>query len=165
MSKLSYIGNIKDGKLIFTGPTRTKMLAEIKAYEGRRVEVVVSKLPKRSSAQNAYYFGVVVDMVRDALKGLGHTVDATDTHNFLKDKFNGKDIANADGELIGRIGESTTKMNKVDFMGYLAAIQIWAATYLNIVIPDPESQTTLQFNELPPITIDPTQFAKSVKAA
>lgn len=54
MNKLSYIGKIEAGKLILTAPIRKQMLADLGKYEGKRVEIIISKLPKRSIKQNAY---------------------------------------------------------------------------------------------------------------
>lgn len=144
-SKLSYIGSITDGKLILTASVRKQMLADLGKYEGKRVEVEIKKLPRRSNAQNAYYWGVVVSLVTQRLKFLGHDVSNDDTHCYLKDKFNGKDIASIDGEFIGKIGGNTTKMNKPEFMDYIAAIQQFSAQYLGLDIPNPNEQTEFEF--------------------
>lgn len=143
MSKISYIGTVEAGKLILTKPVRSQMLSDLKKYEGKRVEVEIKKLARRSNPQNAYYWGVVVDMIKCRLRDLGHDISAEDAHHFLKDKFNAKDVISQDGELIGKIGGSTSDMNKSEFMNYLAAIQQFAAQYLDITIPDPETQTKL----------------------
>ena len=148
MSKLIYIGKVEGGKLIMSDHVRREMLSDLQACEGKRVEIVISKLPKRSNAQNAYYYAVIINMITERLKFLGHQMNHKDTHNFLKEKFNGKPICNQDGEIIGTFGESTTKMNKVDFMGYVAAIQIWAAQHLDLVIPDPLSQIEMFEKEM-----------------
>lgn len=38
------------------------------------------------------------------------------------------------------IQSSTAKQNTVEMMDYIAEIQMWAAEYLNITIPDPGEQ-------------------------
>jgi hypothetical protein len=38
-------------------------------------------------------------------------------------------------------------MNKEDFGEYLEKIKAWAATYLSLVMPDPEEQVKIDFNE------------------
>lgn len=146
MPRSTYIGSIVNGKLHISGPRRKQMAADIsKLKEGRLVEVEIRPLPRRSGQQNAYYHGVVVAMVMEALQALGHEVNAELTHEFLKGRFNAKMLCNADGELIGEIGETTTKMNKVEFGEYLDKIKSWAAQYLSLNIPDPEQQTEFNF--------------------
>jgi len=148
MPRNTYIGQIKDGKLYISGPRRAQMLSDMsKLKEGKLVELEIRVLPHRSNPQNAYYWGVVVAMVKEALQDLGHDVDATLTHELLKSKFNGKTLCNNDGEVIGEIGDTTTKMTKSEFMDYLANIQKWAATYLSLTIPDPETQSTITFKD------------------
>ena len=114
-----------------------------KMKEGRLVEVELRPLPRRSDQQNRYYWGVVVALITEQLQELGHEVNAELTHEFLKSKFNAKPLCNAEGELIGEIGETTTKLNKSDFIEYLDKIKRWAATFLMLNIPDPESQVKL----------------------
>lgn len=146
MPRLSYIGQIQNGKLILNSPRRQKMTADIAGMrDGRMVEIELRPLPRRSNPQNAYYWGVVIALIMEELQKLGHEVNADQTHEVLKSKFNSKPLCNADGELIGEIGETTTLMNKTEFGEYLDKIKRWAATYLNLNIPDPESQTQLDF--------------------
>lgn len=145
MSVLTYSGRVVGGKLVLDDYTKAKLAAEVKELEGKCVELVIKKLPRRSNAQNAYYWGVVVAMVKEGLRVMGHKVSDEDTHAFLKDRFNGKDVASIDGEYIGKIGGSTKLMNKAEFMEYLAAIQQFAAQYLGVVIPDPNEQMKIHF--------------------
>lgn len=145
MSVLTYSGRVESGKLILDDYTKAKLAAEIKGLDGKSVELVIKKLPRRSNQQNAYYWGVVVATVKEGLNKMGHRVSNEDTHTFLKDRFNGTDIASIDGEHIGKIGGSTKLMNKAEFMEYLAKIQQFAAQYLGVVIPDPNEQMTIHF--------------------
>src|SRR6478736_3155140 len=144
MPRRTYIGEIRGGKLHLSGPRRQQMAFDIsKMKEGRLVEVELRPLPRRSDQQNRYYWGVVVALITEQLQELGHEVNAELTHEFLKSKFNAKPLCNAEGELIGEIGETTTKLNKSDFIEYLDKIKRWAATFLMLNIPDPESQVKL----------------------
>ena len=145
--KRSYVGRIGNGKMILPESRRLQMLSDIsKMKEGREVEIIISPLPRRSNKQNAYMWACVVPVIQSALQDLGHEVNADQTHELLKAKFNPVTLADADGEYLGEIGGSTTEMSKGDFINYLEKIAIWAATYLHIVIPPPESQTEL-FNQ------------------
>lgn len=146
MQRRAYIGQIRDGKLYLSGPKRQQMAADIaRMKEGRLVEIEVKPVNRRSHPQNAYYWGVVVAMVQEALQNLGHEINAELTHELLKSKFNPITLCNADGEVIGEIGGTTSTLGKEDFSIYLERIKIFAATYLGITIPDPHSQTEIDF--------------------
>lgn len=90
----------------------------------------------RSTKQNAYYWGVIVQLLSDLT---GFTPD--EMHDILKAKFIPKRFAVADGngeirdELV--IGGSTAILNTVEFGEYCEAIRQWAAKNLCLVIPDP----------------------------
>jgi hypothetical protein len=100
---------------------------------------------KRSLSQNAYYWGVVVAMVHEGLRDMGNDVSLQETHEFLKHRFNSKEIVNT---LIGEVHSvpmSTTALNKEDFGAYIEKIQQFAAEYLNINIPNPGSQVAFEY--------------------
>lgn len=144
MAKRTYIGKIESGKLVLYRNSKVQMEYDIsRLKEGKLIELELKTLPRRSDQQNRFYWAVCVIMVRDALINLGHEVTSEDTHAFLKDKFNSKTICNADGELIGTIGGSTTELTTSDMMVYIEQIQRWAAQSLNLYIPDPNEQTQL----------------------
>lgn len=146
MPRTSYIGQIVDGRLKLSAPRRKQMDTDIaKMKEGRLVEVEIRPLPRRSDQQNRYYWSVVVAEIMSALQQLGHEVNLELTHEFLKSKFNARPLCNADGELIGEIAETTTRMNKLEFMGYMERVKIWAAEYLGLNIPDPNTQREIDF--------------------
>jgi hypothetical protein len=101
-----------------------KYSIEIKRYQ-----------PNRSSHQNRYYWGVMIDLLSN------HTgYEPEEMHDFLKRKFNPKEISfKVTGETM-IIGGSTTKMDTVDFMNYVEQIQRWALNELDVYIPDPNEQ-------------------------
>lgn len=142
----TYIGEVRNGKLHLSIPRRQQMMADIaKMKDGRLVEVELRPLPRRSDRQNRYYWGVVVALVMEALQQLGHEVNTELTHEFLKGKFNAKPLWNGEGEVIGEIGETTTKMNRAEFGEYLEKIKRWSATFLSLYIPEPGEQMELTF--------------------
>lgn len=96
-------------------------------FSGQRVEVIIRK-PKtsRSTLQNSYYFGVVVELLANEL---GYEKD--EIHEILKYKF-------LQSHAMGMpYVKSTTKLSTGEFEDYLSKIKRWAAEFLNIVIPDP----------------------------
>jgi hypothetical protein len=99
---------------------------------------------RRSNLQNAYYWGVVVAMVHEGLRDMGNDVSLMETHEYLKARFNTKEIVNT---IVGEVTEvpmSTTDLNKEDFAAYIEKIQQFAAEYLNINIPSPGQQVAFE---------------------
>lgn len=104
------------------------------ALVGRRdceLEIVVErKHATRSVAQNRLYWGVYCAVLSEHT---GYTPE--EIHEYLKARFLPKAIG------IGRetvvIGNTTTRLNKVEFGEYLRAVQQWAAEELDVDIPDP----------------------------
>lgn len=105
--------------------------------EGWQVEVTVKRLrATRSLEQNAYYWGVVVQLLSEHT---GYTPE--DIHELLKAKFIPKRLAVCDGNGVIHgefvLGGSTRLMNKLEFGEYMDGIREWAADSLGVVIPDP----------------------------
>lgn len=91
----------------------------------------------RSAAQNAWYWsGILVGLSERT----GCTVD--EMHEYCKRRFNAKRLilTNEHGEIVDedRIGQTTTRLNKVTFGEYCEAIREWAARDLGVVIDDPD---------------------------
>ena len=97
---------------------------------------------KRSLLQNAYYWGVILPIVKNGLIDVGYRLTTEAVHEYLKSKFNIIEIVNENtGEILKSIS-STTEMSTSKMMDYFAEITEWAATYLNIQIPEPGEQLT-----------------------
>jgi hypothetical protein len=125
---------------IFNQKELTKWFAD---NAGKRFTIKVERLKKkRSTPQNAYYWGVVVPMVRERLYELGNECTTQDTHEVLKAKFNTIEVLNTDN-VSDEIVQSTKVLSTVGFMEYLDKIQRWANQFLGIVIPNPNEQVTL----------------------
>ena len=109
---------------------------------GRWVVKVSKYKAKRSLNQNAYYWGVVVNCVRDGLLDMGFDrsmLSAENIHEMLKAKFLKQDIANDQGEFITMI-KGSSELNKLEFMDYIDDVHRWAAEFLSINIPSPGQQ-------------------------
>ena len=136
MRKLTANGTILKGVLKIRN--RQMFDADLKTFQDGEVEITVNSVNrKRTSQQNRYYWGVVIFLCRRGLNDLGHDLNEEDTHEFLKAKFNPKNIVfESTGESF-EFGASTTEMDTIDFNIYIEKIQQFAAEYLNTVIPDP----------------------------
>lgn len=92
----------------------------------------------RSKAQSDYYFAVVVARIAAKWKR-----DPKETHEILKAQFLPIEKARTgeNGRLMNGlvIGGSTKRLNKLEFVEYLEAIVMWAASEpLFLYIPDPD---------------------------
>ena len=123
--------------------SQSEFIEQLKAIPNTIVTLTLSKSGKRSSMQNRYYFGGVIPIVRQGLKDMGIVMSTEQTHSLLKFRFLKQEFISNDGEVIESIG-STTELSKQEFNEYIERIKQWAAEYLNIQIPDPEEQTTIE---------------------
>lgn len=141
MNKVEHSGWIKKGCLFLSSKGRFK--GELQAFPDCDVTVIVKKKGKRSSPQNRYYWGIVVEEIRLELLRRGNRFSAEDVHEWLKLKFNPAKIEiEATGELV-EIGQSTTEMNKDEFSEYVEQIIEWCAVSLELAIPPPNTQTEI----------------------
>lgn len=91
------------------------------------VEVVVRKPRKeRSLKENSYYHCVVVKMIADYCGYL----NPNDAHVALRELF-------LTVQERPRKTRSTTSLSTVEMEDYLAKIRMWAASELNLIIPEP----------------------------
>lgn len=121
---------VVDGKVYFLD--RFNFDKAVKDWEGRKAWITIGgRKNTRSTNQNAYYWGVVVDMLA---KYLGYFPD--EIHEVLKQKFlPAREVRLNEGVII--IPESTAKLDSAQFEDYLEKIRVWAATDLNFTIPLP----------------------------
>lgn len=140
--KVTVIGQIKEGAIEL--PNRASFIEKLKDLKNGQIEITIRPYKRhRSGNQLRYYWSVVVPEITDALKALGHETDHDTTHELLKSKFNSRPICNADGEVIGELPQTTTRLNITEFSEYIERIVRWAAQFLGLVIPPPNSQTEM----------------------
>lgn len=137
------ISQVKDGKLTRNIPQLTEV---IKSFEGKEITIKIEKRKKkRSNPQNAYYYGVVIPIMRDALKDAGYIMTNESVHDMLKLRFLKETILlNKDtGECIERI-KSTTELSTSGMMDYFTEITVFAAEYFQVQIPEPNEQIRIE---------------------
>jgi len=129
-------GTISDeGKIkLFNRDALVKWAADNKGKDVlMEVEVRTSK---RSNPQNRYMWGIVIPMIQAGLNDFGNEFSKEETHDFLKAKFNNKEIELTEGHYID-VPQSTTRLDTMGFMEYILKIQQFASEMLGLVIPDP----------------------------
>jgi hypothetical protein len=120
-----FLGTTKGGKLIFHDKQR--FLDYVNQLGDGIVEMTLKKRRRtRSLNQNAYYWGVVCQLISDYT---GMTPD--EVHEYLKSTFNYKMVKNF------KVPISTTNLNSIEFGDYITKIKIWASIELHLNIPDP----------------------------
>lgn len=141
--KLTYTGEIKEGKLKITN--RKGFDEDMFSLDGKQVVInIEKKKSKRSDAQNRYWWGVVIPIVKQGLKDAGFQDYRTgeSVHELLKYKFLKADSISDHGEVLERI-KSSTELSKGEFMELIAEVQQWSAEFLNCYIPDANEQTKI----------------------
>lgn len=110
-----------------------------------RYKVTILKANKRTLPSNNYYWGCIVPLVKHGLidAGFDEINSDDDAHAILKHLFLQKKYTNpTTGELIEVTG-STADLSTIEFNEYIEKIYKWAATYLSIVIPPPNTQVEM----------------------
>jgi len=142
---LSFTGRVSitdDGKPDFKLDDAGTLRAQLLDRFGQGpVRVVFARWGKaRTTPQNAYYWGVVVQMIHTELQRLGNEVSDQQVHEWLKDQFLPQPVANGDGEQIAIFRKSTALLSRIEFGEYLDEVRAWAADKLSLSIPDPKPE-------------------------
>ncbi len=146
MRSIELYGTIDEsGKMTITNRKRFEQWC----YDNKGKDVrlrVERKYNKRSSPQNRYYHGVVIQEVKHGFLKVGYEMTNDEVHYYLKAHFNKQEIPSVDGEAI-EVPGSTTELTTVQFMEYVERIARWAAEYLGVVIPMPNEKLQFNFDE------------------
>lgn len=141
MKKDFCILEVKNGAIV----NRTQLVKLIHGLKDGRYQVEFSSLSKRSLPQNKFYWALVIPMIQQGIEDLGTELTKEETHEFLKSKFNSEELVNTETGEVLSIPRSTTVLTKEQFSNYIEKIQRFASEFLNIVIPDPGVQTTINY--------------------
>lgn len=131
---------IREGKILNKQAVRGAFDLSDGSYE-----LKITKRSKRSLQQNAYYWGVIVAMVHEGFRNMGNDVSLEETHEYLKARFNYKEIVNTSVGEVMNVPKSTTELSKEEFGMYIDKIQQFAAEYLNTIIPNPGEQVAINY--------------------
>jgi RNA-binding protein YhbY len=126
------------GRRLMNLPQLQALFSELKDGE---YLLTIKNIRKRTLQQNAYYWGVVVPLVKKALRdaGFDEVDDNEAAHEVMKVLFLKREIVNKQtGEMIS-LPVSSTKLTVPEFNEYLEKVCKWAAEYLDTVIPSPNS--------------------------
>jgi hypothetical protein len=163
--KSTFFSTVKDGKL--QKNTTQNILQELAHLEGKRVVITIEKQKSSRSLQQNSLYWVYIDILSQEL---GHSKD--EMHELVKYKFlklkrfisvvNGKSVILAleDGiyvdvstgeihdiekvEPYDKIG-STATLTKSEFIDFIDSLITWAKDFLNITLPNPKEQQTINY--------------------
>jgi len=142
MKKLTTPGTITDGVLKIHH--RKKFDEVLKTMPNGRVVVTVEKIyNKRTINQNAYYWGVVLELYWHGLQELGWKITKAETHEYLIQRFGKKSITNEQTGEIMDVPLRTSEMRTVEMMEYFTQIYQSASEDLGFEIPEPNEQIKL----------------------
>lgn len=112
-------------------------------HAGKEIVLVVKlKKPNRSTPQNGYYWSVVVPMITEAVNEYGNEWTNDETHEFLKSRFNNREVEMKGGVIVS-LPQSTTSLDKAEFGRYIDEVKQWASVVLGLYIPQPNEQLTI----------------------
>ena len=140
--RLSLQGRItEEGKPVLK--EKERLTDFISKNKGKRFVVTFETEKKyRTSSQNSYYWGVVIQEILEGLRGVGYDVipgsrqDAEAVHEMLKGMFvENREIVNEEGIVI-ELPKSTSSMSKEEFARYIDQVARWASEFLGIVISE-----------------------------
>jgi hypothetical protein len=142
MSRFNILTNVRNGLL---HRNRKMILDVIASFEGKEIEIIFQKKKKtRSNPQNAYYFGVIVILMCEAVRTeWGELWPRDKAHEFLKSQFLFTERWNEEtGEVI-KIPKSTTECTTTEFEDYLLKCRQFLQDWFNVTAPLPNEQITL----------------------
>lgn len=139
---LEYTGYVKDGVLHIRN--RKQLERECARFDGKDVEITICKKRRtRSIPLNRYWWGVVVHLIRERFEELGNECSKEDVHEFLKLRYHYKEFVDEKtGEVI-KLPLTTTRMTNTEFMELIEKVKEFAASVLDIYIPEPNEDLQL----------------------
>lgn len=110
-------------------------------------KVVITVWHKRSIPQNSYLHGILLPIVRDALKDAGwsHIKTIEDAKDFIKVKFLCKEVVNEQTGEIMQIFRHTSELSKMEFSMLVEEVAVWLWEFFQIKLPMPGEQLEMPF--------------------
>lgn len=133
--------DVRDDGTLSTGK-RSEAHQAIKSFAGKRIRIKIERaFNKRSNSQNAYYWGVIVPILKEALIEIGYNEarSAEWVHDFVKVNFLLDEKPDKDG-VVRKVVRRTSGLSTSEFMDLISDLQQWAVENLGVIIPDPNEQ-------------------------
>jgi len=99
---------------------------------------------QRSLSQNAFHWGVIIPLMKDAMRDMGNIYTDKQIHDYMRSLFlKVTEPLGKEGLFIERI-KSSTELSTSEWMDWNTQITIWCAEFLHLTIPEPNSQQQLE---------------------
>jgi hypothetical protein len=112
-------------------------------HAGRDIRIDITASGRRSNKANNYYWGVVIENVRDAMRKDGVHITPEQLHHYFCTLFIPVVVPTAHGEALTLPGRSS-KLPAKEYGEFVEACIMWAWENMNIVIPEPNTQTQIE---------------------
>ncbi len=126
---MKFLAEVKENKIVLKN--KEIFQSEVAKLNGKLVELDLKEVKsKRSLAQNAYFWGVIVEILS---KELGYS--SKEMHNILKGLFLTKTVLFKNDWIEYTVG--TSELDTKEFEKIMDEIRMWAIVEWNIWIPEP----------------------------
>lgn len=147
----------KEGNV--TIQNRDKFLKDMSNFPNTLFTATFKKASKkRTVRQNSFFHGIVVPIVKEHLLDFGWTQAYSNewVKNYIKlNCLIIEDVNEETGETIKSIGE-TSELSTTEFMAFIERIQQWSIEVLDLYIPSPNEQLTIDSTALHNQSLYPT---------
>jgi len=143
--KIKYQGRIdEDGRLKIW--KRGELVKELSGLRNMDITMTIEEYKKpRSTKQNRYFHGVVLPMCKlGIMDSTGEIVTLQEVKDLLRSLFIVREIIDEETGEVLRVPRGTSDLSTIEFNEFIERIQHWGTEYLNIEIPDPGEQLTLE---------------------
>jgi hypothetical protein len=148
MDKFQFIGIKEDNKAFRI--VNAKLLKDgCDRLPKGRYSLTVEKYRKhKSNQQLAWLYGQIYPLVLRGLNDAGwEFVNVEEVDEYCKSMFSSREVLNRHtGEILDVPGLKRN-MSTVEMNCYIEAIRNWCGEYLNIVIPEPETNYNIEFDK------------------
>ena len=125
---------------------RIPLANAVKQFNGKDITITLEKKRKaRSNDQNAYYWGVVVSLIRLAIiEAWGEKKTSNEIHELLKTECNYQERINEETGEVLKESKSTTNNSTEEQEIFHDLCRRWAFDWFNIEIPLPNEQILIE---------------------
>jgi len=146
MQKIKHIGIKEDGKA-FMIVNRALLEQELTELPKGKYCLTIEKYRKnKSNPQLGYYYACVLPLfLKGAIDAGWEITSIEECDIWLKSMFANKDLINKDTGQIISVPALKREMTTVEMSTFTNQVRDYAAEFLNIIIPDPETNLNIDF--------------------
>jgi len=149
MHKLKHIGIKEDGKP-FRIINRVLLEQELTELPKGKYRLTIEKYKKdKSNEQLGYYFACVLPLfLKGAIDAGWEITSIEECDIWLKSMFANKELINKDTGQIISVPALKREMTTVEMSTFTNQVRDYASEFLNIIIPDPETNLQIDYDPI-----------------